>query len=163
MKHIRFNVDDDLGAVIAEITKLRDSVKEIPGKFADEYSASVQSRFDTFDDPNKRPIAVTTQKLGTTKAQIVATGEDVVFAEYGTGYAAETDEGILGVTPPTPTGPGTWSANEGSKVFVNHEHWHYKKTNYGVTVPFPGPTRAVRDTVLDIERDVVKKAEEYIE
>lgn len=113
MKKIRINFNGDIGQAIAEIDDLIKQIKDLPQKVA-ERGAEV-TNYGTY------PVTVTAEN-----GNIVARGDQVGFAEWGTGVLAQPDS-----TAPISTGFGTWSDSEdGSKQLTTKGYWYYNKVRY---------------------------------
>lgn len=138
MKKIRIEIGSDTSA----IDDLIRQIEELPQKLAEEGAKHVN--FGLYTD------VVTSAENG----NIIARGEDVGFAEYGTGVLAEKDP-----EAPISTGFGTWSASEdGSKQLINKGYWYYNKQRYTGTPP----TRAMRYAIEYLKQNGAKIAEDNI-
>lgn len=126
MKRIKIDIDGDLKSSIAEIDNLIKQIKELPNELAKSGAEMT----------NYSPYPVSVQA---SKGTIIASGEEVGFAEYGTGVLAESDPDA-----PIPTGYGTWSGSpEGKQILINKGYWYYNKKRLTGTAP----TRALRTTI----------------
>lgn len=153
MKKIRIDLDDDesIDAAIKGIEELKKQIEDFPGYVAEREQHIAISGF-AMRDRNDSDIRVRVSKQPK-KGYIIAEGESVGFAEYGTGVVADMDS-----EAPIPTGVGSWSTSEDGKgIFAKHGHWHYNGEDY-IGTP---PTRAMRDTVQDIKQNVGKLSKEF--
>lgn len=87
---------------------------------------------------DEKPFEVTIEQ--TNKGyMVIATGENVVFLEFGTGVLTEDYEGRESELPIL-IQPGSWSQTEGRGNFVvgSHEYWYHNRKKYSGTIATKG-------------------------
>lgn len=169
MKKIYIDLDGDLDASIAEIEDLINQIREYPVILAEIGAESAQARFDNYQGDTeymdvsgygRQPTTVTVnkQKSGkVTEVEIVASGDEVCFAEWGTGVDTD-DQGKAKsnlISPPVPVYAGSYSQANGKHFREGHEYWHYRNTLFFGSYPTYGMTDTVeqlRNEAEDIAR-----------
>lgn len=85
--------------------------------------------------------------------RIVATGKDVGFVEYGSGFGA-----VHNNDAPIPTGPDTWSSTH-AQQFHKYQKWKFnKKTYYSILA-----TKSLHNIVTYLKRYTQRKARKYFD
>lgn len=154
MIKIFIDLDGDLTEAISQVENLIDQINEFPKVLADIGAEQAQTGFDNYqaiteygdaDGYDRSPVNVSATK---TKegAEIVASGEEVVFAEYGTGVATD-DQGraYSNITnPPVDVSEGSYS-RENAEVYEKHGYWHYGGTLYYGSYPTYAMTNTIEE------------------
>lgn len=162
MKKIVIDLDGDLGEAIHEIEKLIKEVETFPNKVATEGSLHATKRYDGYTaitangntvGYGKAPILVTPElhENASKSVFINASGEEVGFAEWGTGIYADNDPKV-----DIPTGFATWSDANGGELSQKGYWWYKKDRYYGSR-----PTLAMTQTVEYLRHNTVNMAKEY--
>lgn len=103
-----------------------------------------QSTFDTVDpEEGNADITVSREFAGGVDFRIIASGEGVSFAEFGTGVLAST-WGTSEVQADYAIAPGSWS-EEHAQQFSKNGYWYYNGKRYYGTVPYAGMQQASAD------------------
>lgn len=144
---IKIDLDGDIDKAITQLQKLQSRIEDFPGYVAMNESDIVQSDYSA-NGNDILVIAEQSQNFG----KITATGDEIGFAEYGTGnQALHADDA------PIPTGWGTWSAQEGTGQLIKKGYWydydgvkHYGETPaYAMT----GAVQHIKETIDDRARE----------
>lgn len=98
---------------------------------------------------------------GKNGATLKATGEDIIFREFGAGMEVATDK-VHGEGLP-PISPGSWSASEGTGEFAKYGSWHYKH-NDGIKRKYTGlrPTLGMYYAFIEIRNKLRRYFREEI-
>ena len=109
--------------------KLKQSEREITEQLAEYGKEVVDGAYSMGDALDISEYSVDVRRIPSGHA-IVATGDNVMFLEFGTGVMTEDCEEKISAELP-PIKPGEWSQNEGIGQFVpgSHEYWFYGKEN----------------------------------
>lgn len=159
MKKIVIDLDSNLNLAIAQIEDLKKQIEEFPEVLAEGNRQTTQSEYDryvafieggTVGGYGKEPVTVEIQAEKNT-ASIHAMGEEVGFAEWGTGVTAVVDPDA-----PIPTGEGTWSKDHGQNL-VDHEYWFYNGQKHFGSVA----TEAMTHTIERLRNDTESIAKDY--
>ena len=143
MKKIRIDIDGDIAQAKGEIKDLIAQIQALPQKLAEDALPIAQSRYAGHN------VSVTAQN-----GILEARGDEVGFAEYGTGIYADYDP-----EAPIPTGYGTWSASEDGKGFlIKNGFWYYNKQKLTGTMP----TNAMRNALEHLKQNGVQIARKNI-
>lgn len=157
MKDIIIDLDGDISSAIADIEELIEQINEFPKALAEIGAESAQLKYNNYQADTEQgftngygrmPVTVTVTETDK-GVQISADGEEVVFAEYGTGV--HTDERGKAysdaTTPPVTVAEGSYSAmNPTGGVYWRNGYWHYDgKKFYGSY-----PTYALTETVEEL-------------
>lgn len=89
---------------------------------------------------------------------IIATGENVMFLEFGAGDMVEDYEHPEADLPPIAS--GEWSINEGSGVYARHGFWHYRRKFFRGTYATKGfyyATEEMKEKAVEIAKEVFAK------
>lgn len=95
-------------------------------------------------------VAVQANKDG---HSVIASGEDVLFAEFGTGVYTDTTHEWAGKVPKE-IAPGSWSKDH-AQLFTTKGHWYYA----GVPLEGTEPTRAMYYAFRRMVDSVKREAE----
>ena len=89
---------------------------------------------------------------------VIATGDEIAFAEWGAGYTADITEGFeqLGGDPFV-TYPGVWSESH-ERTFQHHQASGKDPSTYRYN---RRPLRRMEKTAVDIHYNIAQKAREY--
>lgn len=133
MKKIRITLDNIEGAV-SEIDDLIKQMQNLPQKLAESAVPVAQGGYWAND------VAVSAEQ-----GNVIARGDQVGFAEYGTGIYAQYD-----ADAPIPTGYSTWSSSpDGSRKLANYGYWYYNGVRYEGTLP----AHAMREAVQHLKQN----------
>ena len=89
---------------------------------------------------------------------VIATGDEIAFAEWGAGYMADTNEGFEQLGGDTfQTYPGVWSESH-ERTFQHHQASGKDPSTYRYN---RRPLRRMEKTAVDIHYNIVQKAREY--
>lgn len=154
MIKIDIDLDGDLTESISQIENLIEQINEFPKVLAEIGAEQAQTGFDNYqaiteygetDGYGRAPVNVSPEK---TKegAEIVASGEEVVFAEYGTGVFTDDQHKAYSniATPPVEVDAGSYS-RENAGVFDRHGYWHYKNTLFYGSYPTYAMTNTIEE------------------
>lgn len=131
-------VNNAITKTIAELLKLGEETAQI----------SFNTHTMTYDGES---VTVTSQQTAWNEGVISATGDGVLFQEYGTGVGAiHPDGGIYNFTP------GSWSRTKGTGKFDRDGYWWWKGKYYK-GVP---PAMAMYQARKTIEQNAQKIFEE---
>lgn len=154
MIKIFIDLDGDLTEAISQVENLIDQINEFPKVLADIGVEQAQTGFDNYQAVTKYGVAdgydrspVNVSAIKTKEgAEIVASGEEVVFAEYGTGVFTDDQHKAYSniATPPVEVDAGSYS-RENAGVFDRHGYWHYGGTLYYGSVPTYAMTNTIEE------------------
>ena len=107
-----------------------------------------------------KPFVVETIKTDEGYA-IIATGENVMFLEFGAGDMVEDYEHPEADLPPIES--GEWSRTEGSGVYDRHGFWHYRRKLFRGTYATKGfyyASEEMKEQAVKIAKEVFSKMPE---
>ena len=94
--------------------------------------------------------------------KLVASGEDVLFMEFGAGVTAGLGYDTKEITPPVDITPGSWSKQHNGQFWQTYQenpangHWYYRKQEFDGIAPQMGMYHASKESKAQIEK-VVKE------
>ena len=106
----------ELGKIQKEYSK---KIDEVCKKLAQIGRDEAQRRFDRGKEHGNGDVIVTVMPIEN-GYKIVASGEDVYFIEFGTGFFANPN----GYATSIPVYPGSYSEQH-AKAFSEHQYWYY--------------------------------------
>ena len=142
--NIKINLDN-LDSAIKQLEELRSKVRDFAADLAEEYRTQV----------GYENVSV---KHGGSNATIVASGEQIAFEEWGSGYTADYNSGFehLGGDPFL-TYPGIWSASH-ERTFQHHQKSGKDPSTYRYNKE---PKHYMENTANKIHAEIEKKAREH--
>lgn len=157
IKLSRDSVDEAITQVKAYRRNLPNKTEEILTKLANMGKQIVDFRFSLTGEEYDVSCIVNGNN-----AMIIATGDNVVFLEFGTGVGVidKTEEFGMETAGLPPIYSGSWSETEGSGVFARHGYWHYNGHFYAQTMATQGfyfASKEIRDKAVEEAKRVFKK------
>lgn len=141
--------DNALEALKLYMKEINPKLDEVCRRLAEIGAAEARVHFARGDHGNK-DATVTTRKIPH-GYKIVASGHDVYFIEFGTGFFAMPHGNVTNV----PVYPGSWSETH-AHIFETYGYWYYhgeKLQGTEAEMPMYYAGKAIRDN----ERRIVKE------
>ena len=150
------SVDDALNDLENYAKTLNDKLKEVLRRLAWIGAETANASYADGYEEGNGGVQVNINELPS-GYQIVASGDDVYFLEFGTGVMAGAGYDTSVIAPPVDISSGSWSRSEhGTGEFANYGSWHHDGAKYTLTIPRKGMYFAAKE----IERRVSEVVDE---
>lgn len=128
---------DSISEAIAKINAYKDKVNKKASIIVDRLSKLGEKVVDEHFIDSGETYNLSC-KVNGNSSMIIATGENVIFLEFGTGNYTEDHTDEMETSGLPPIFGGSWSATEGSGVYATRGRWYYKGVRYVGTDPMRG-------------------------